>query len=74
MARGDAVALQVALNAALGEALPEKLATDGWIGEKTTLAIKLFQRTKGMPDTGEPSRDVLDALGIGSGEPVREAA
>jgi N-acetylmuramidase/Putative peptidoglycan binding domain len=63
--RGDAVELQVALNAALGDSLPEKLATDGWIGEKTTLAIRLVQRSQGMADTGKVTPELLERLGIG---------
>ena len=59
MERGDAVELQVALNAALGEALTEKLATDGWIGDKTTLAIRIFQRMHGMEDSGEIDAGLL---------------
>lgn len=63
--RGEAVALQVALNAALGDALPEKLATDGWIGDKTTFAIRLFQRQGGLEETGAPNALTLAALGLG---------
>ncbi len=68
--RGEAVALQVALNAALGEALPEKLATDGWIGEKTTFALRLFQRTNGLNETGEA--DALTRLALGLGLDIPE--
>ena len=64
-ARGEAVALQVALNAALGDALPEKLAADGWIGDKTTFAIRLFQRTNGLAETGEADALTRGALGLG---------
>jgi N-acetylmuramidase len=74
MARGDAVELQVALNATLGDALPEKLATDGWIGEKTTLAIRIFQRTQGMADNGEVTADLLQRLGISAEAPIEKAA
>ena len=74
VARGDAVELQVALNAALGDALPDKLATDGWIGEKTTLAIRIFQRMHGLPDDGAVSPALLDKLGIGTEAPVGKAA
>ncbi len=63
--RGEAVALQVALNAALGDALPEKLATDGWIGEKTTFAIRLLQRANGLNETGEADALTRAALGLG---------
>lgn len=63
--RADAVALQVALNAALGDALPEKLATDGWVGEKTIFATRLFQRQVGLRDTGEADAATLAALGLG---------
>lgn len=74
--RSEAVALQVALNAALGDALPEKLATDGWIGDKTTLAIRLYQRANGMPDTGEIDARLKEQLGLESAapEPAQEAA
>ena len=74
MERGDAVELQVALNAALGEALTEKLATDGWIGDKTTLAIRIFQRMHGMEDSGEIDAELREALGIGAEASVEEAA
>lgn len=74
--RGEAVALQVALNAALGDALPEKLATDGWIGEKTGFAIRLFQRANSLPETGLVNAQFLGVLGIGPEDPakVEEAA
>lgn len=73
--RGEAVALQVALNAFLGESLPEKLVTDGWIGEKTTLAIRLFQRANDLPDTGVPDARVKALLGLAEDEgPQQEAA
>ena len=62
--RSEAVELQVALNAALGATLPEKLATDGWIGDKTKLAIRLFQRSKGLPESGEDSLELRAALGL----------
>jgi hypothetical protein len=64
MDRSDAVELQVALNAALGGALPEKLATDGWIGDKTTLAIRLFQRENGLEDSGEVDAKLKQLLGL----------
>ena len=63
--RGEAVALQVALIAALGDALPEKLTTDGWIGEKTAFATRLFQRTNGLNETGEADPLTRAALGLG---------
>ena len=72
--RAEAVALQVALNAALGSALPEKLATDGWIGDKTTLAIRLFQRMNELEETGEDSAELRAKLGIEPVAAVREAA
>jgi hypothetical protein len=72
--RAEAVALQVALNAALGTALPERLATDGWIGEKTTFAIRLFQRMSGLEETGEDSAELRAKLGIADEAVVREAA
>jgi hypothetical protein len=72
--RAEAVALQVALNAALGNALTEKLATDGWIGDKTTRAIRLYQQMNGMEESGEDSADLRTRLGIGAEANVKEAA
>ncbi|MCH2164210.1 MAG: lytic murein transglycosylase [Marinovum sp.] len=37
---------------------------DGIIGTKTTAAIEAFQRTRGFPVTGEPSRGLLNRLAI----------
>lgn len=72
--RADAVELQVALNAALGGTLTEKLATDGWIGDKTRLAIRLFQRSKGLAETGEDSPELRVALGLVEPVSPKEAA
>ncbi|MEY8879802.1 lytic murein transglycosylase [Donghicola sp. XS_ASV15] len=35
---------------------------DGVLGDKTRAAIRAFQRSRGLPVTGEPSRDLLRAL------------
>lgn len=72
--RSDAVELQVALNAALGNMLPEKLATDGWIGDKTKLAIRLFQRANRLPESGETSPELRAALGLDDTVPEKDAA
>lgn len=72
--RSEAVALQVALNAALGTTLPEKLATDGWIGDKTKLAIRLFQRANGLQETGEDSPELRAALGLEETTPLKDVA
>lgn len=72
--RGEAVALQVALNAFLGDSLPEKLVTDGWIGDKTRLAIRMFQRVNSLPETGAPDPDLLARLGLDDDAPRMEAA
>ena len=36
---------------------------DGVIGPNTTKAISAYQSNKGLPATGEPSRELLDSLG-----------
>ena len=54
----DRKALQKALNAkGFDVGTP-----DGVIGSKTTAAIKAFQQSRGLPDTGVPSRELLQAL------------
>ncbi len=62
--RGEAVALQVALNAALADQLAVKLTTDGWIGDKTEAAIRLYQRLHDMPQTGELTAALAAELGV----------
>lgn len=58
--RGDLVLLQTALNMAIGAGL----VTDGWIGNKTTNAIKTFQSTNGMPISGKIDKALCDELDI----------
>ena len=62
--RGDAVALQSALNVALGDLLPTKLVPDGWIGPKTKRAIRLFQRQNGLSETGLVDSALCAELGL----------
>jgi hypothetical protein len=56
--RNQMVLLQVALNAAIDAGL----APDGWIGPKTRDAIDTFQRSAGLPRTGQPDAATIAAL------------
>lgn len=62
--RGDLMAIQTALNAELQSQLPLPLVVDGWIGEKTRRAIRLFQASQGMADDGRITKELGDALGV----------
>lgn len=58
--RGDAVALQVALNIAIDAGL----VPDGWIGRKTRTAIKNLQKQENLEPTGLVDSALLEALGL----------
>ncbi|OSP56718.1 N-acetylmuramidase domain-containing protein [Pseudoruegeria sp. SK021] len=58
--RGDLAGLQAALNIAIDAGL----ATDGWIGPKTQTAIRKFQSSNGMPQTGEIDAALCAALDV----------
>lgn len=62
--RGDLMAIQTALNAALAAQLPEPLTVDGWIGEKTRRAIRLFKKNNGMPEDDRITKELGDALEV----------
>lgn len=66
MERGDYKVLQVALNVALGDALTEKLTPDGWMGDKTSRAIRAFCRSSGLPDSDAVTPELFAALGLES--------
>jgi len=55
----DRKALQSGLTRAGFDAGP----ADGVIGKKTTAAIRAFQAARGLPQTGTPSRALLEAVG-----------
>nr|WP_319516587.1 N-acetylmuramidase domain-containing protein [uncultured Cohaesibacter sp.] len=56
--RGDAVALQIALNVYTEAAL----VPDGWIGPKTITAIKNFQKHQSLEPTGKIDHTLLKLL------------
>jgi hypothetical protein len=60
MERGDAAALQAALNVAIDAGL----VTDGWMGNKTRAALIQFQEREGLPETGELDRETAARLGL----------
>lgn len=62
--RGDLMAIQSALNQALGDQIPEKLVVDGWIGPKTRRAILLFKSSNGLSDDDRITKELGDALGV----------
>lgn len=63
--RGDVVAVQTALNVMLGDELGEQLVPDGWFGEKTARAIRLFQRKHALSETGKiDDPNLLEALDL----------
>jgi len=62
--RGDLIAIQSALNQALGNQLPVKLVVDGWIGPNTRRAVRLFKASNGLPDDDRITKDLGDALGV----------
>jgi hypothetical protein len=58
--RGDAMALQAALNARLRAGL----TVDGWIGNNTRKAIRQFEATEGLPETGLVTAALAERLGL----------
>lgn len=73
MERGDCKVLQVALNVALGDALTEKLTPDGWMGEKTARAIRVFCRENNLPESDQVTAELYAALGLDA-IPIASAA
>ncbi len=60
MERGDAAALQSALNVAINAGLE----VDGWIGQATEKAIRKLQVREGMPETGKVDQQLCEFLGL----------
>jgi peptidoglycan hydrolase-like protein with peptidoglycan-binding domain len=58
--RGDAAALQTALNVAISAGLE----VDGWIGPMTERAIRKLQGREGMPETGKVDQELCELLGL----------
>lgn len=58
--RGDALALQIALNVAIDAGL----VPDGWIGKKTREAIRKLQAREGMAETGQVDEPLCTLLGL----------
>jgi hypothetical protein len=58
--RGDAAALQTALNVAIAAGLE----VDGWIGPMTERAIRKLQAREGMPETGKVDQALCELLGL----------
>ena len=45
-------------------------ATDGIIGDRSRAAIRAFQRTRGLPEEGYPSQQLLELLRQSVGERI----
>jgi hypothetical protein len=60
--RGDAMLIQTALNVLVGPQLAERLTVDGWVGENTRRAIRMFRRSRGLGDSDRIDRELCDAL------------
>ena len=68
--RGDAAALQSALNVAVSA----NLVTDGWMGPQTRAALILFQEREGLPETGVVDPETCARLGLDISSYVEAAA
>ncbi|MEM8569535.1 MAG: N-acetylmuramidase family protein [Pseudomonadota bacterium] len=62
--RQDVIALQAALNVAVGEELEALLSVDGWLGNRTRQAIRVFRRSVNLSDKPIIDADLCAALDL----------